>query len=99
MGHIRFTCGLYQLQVQEGRWFVHEQPANAAAWDMKEVLCLKEAEGVFDSDLGPGNPSLNVNVERASDIRAEMNKCLRTSKSGNSMRVITNSKCLADELH
>ena len=48
---------VYQLQVQEGRWFVHEQPANAAAWKMKQVVCLKEAEGVFDSDFGPGNPS------------------------------------------
>ena len=76
MEHIRFICGLYQLQVQEGRWFAHEQPANAAAWKMKDVVCLKEAEGVFDSEFGPGSPSLNVIVERASDIRAKMNKCV-----------------------
>ena len=86
MGHIRFICGLYQLQVQEGRWFVHEQPANAAAWKMKEVVCLKEAEGGFDSDFGPGNQSLNVIVERASDVRAKMNKRLRKPKSGNSIQ-------------
>ena len=46
MGQIRFICGLCQLQVQEGRWFVHEQPANAAAWKMKEVVCSKKAGGV-----------------------------------------------------
>ena len=66
MEQIRFICGLYQLQVQEGRWFMHEQPANAAAWKMKEVVCVKEAEGVFDSDFGPGILSLNVNIGRAS---------------------------------
>ena len=59
------------------RWFVHEQPANAAAWKMKDVVGLKEAEGVFDS-----------------------NQCvLRLRSGGNSMRVITNSKYLADELN
>ena len=25
VGHIRFLIGLYKLQVDEGRWFVHEQ--------------------------------------------------------------------------
>ena len=86
------------MQVREGRWFVHEQPANAAAWKMKEVVCLKEAEVVFDSDFGFGNPSLNVSVERAS-LGAKMNKRVRKSTSGNNTRVITNSRCLADELH
>ena len=51
VGQIRFICGLYQLQVQEGSWFAHDQPANAAAWKMKDVVCLKEAEGVVDSDF------------------------------------------------
>ena len=58
LGHIRFICGLYQLQVQEGRWFVHEQPTNASAWKMKDIVGLKEVEGVFDSDFGPGNPCM-----------------------------------------
>ena len=43
---------------------------------MKEVVGLKEAEGVFDS-----------------------NQCVRKSTGGrSSMRVMTNSKCMADEL-
>ena len=46
-------------------------------WKMKEVVGLKEAEGVFDS-----------------------NQCVRKLRSGgNSMRVITNLKAMADELH
>ena len=51
-------------------------------------------EGVFDSDVGPGSPSLNVVVERASDTRANMNKCVQKS-----VRIMTNSTCLADELN
>ena len=73
---------------------MNEQPANASTWKMKEVVGLKEAEGVFDSEFGPGNPSLNVIVERASDTRAKMNKCVQKS-----VRIMTNSKCLADELN
>ena len=61
---------------------------------MKEVVCLKEAGGVFGSDIGDGNPSLNVIVERASDTRAKMNK--RVQKS---VRIMTKSKCLTDELN
>ena len=51
LGHIRFICGLYQLQVQEGRWFAHEQPTNASTWKMRELVGLRELEGVFDSDF------------------------------------------------
>jgi len=77
IGHIRFICGLYQLQVREGRWFAHEQLEDSVTWEMKEVVGLKEVEGVFDS-----------------------NQCVRKSTGGrSSMRVMTNSKCMADELH
>ena len=77
MGHIRFICGLYQLQVREGRWFVHEQPGDSITWEMKEVVGLKEVEGVFDT-----------------------NQCVRKSTvGGSSMKVMTNSICMINELH
>ena len=63
-------------------------------------MCCNRFERLGEEvgEFGPGNPSLNVNVERASS-GIKMNKRVRTSTSGNSMRVITNSRCLADELH
>ena len=77
VGHIRFICGLYQLQVREGRWFAHEQPEHSITWKMKAVVGLKEVEGVCDS-----------------------NQCVRKSTSGRiSTRILTTSKCMADELH
>ena len=63
---IRFICGLYQLQVSEGRWFAHEQPENASAWKLKEVASLKKVEGMFDSDFGPGIHALSFGFECAS---------------------------------
>ena len=40
IGHIRFICGLYQLQVREGRWFAHKQLEDSVAWEMKDVVGL-----------------------------------------------------------
>ena len=62
LGHIRIICGLYHLQVREGRWFVHEQPTNASAWKLKEVANLKKVEGMFDSGFGPGIHALNFGL-------------------------------------
>ena len=50
IGHIRFICGLYQLQVREGRWFAHEQLEDSVTWEMKEVVGLKKAEWGFHSN-------------------------------------------------
>ena len=92
--HIRWCCDLYKLQAQEGRSFGHEQPANAAAWKLE---CIKESEGLCDSDFGPkyGNRLLltaaHARGSRVS-VGVEMNKCVRTLEEGNSVRVVTNSK-------
>ena len=44
VGHIRFVCELYQLQVREGRWFVHERLRGSTSWEMEEVSSLKKVE-------------------------------------------------------
>ena len=76
IGHIRFICGLYQIQVREGRWFAHEQLESSDTWKMKEDLGFKKVEGVFDS-----NPRVR-----------------KSTVGRSSMRVMANSKCLADEM-
>ena len=77
---------------------MHEQPTNASAWKLKEVAGLKKVEGMFDSDFGPGIHALNFGFECASDglenRRTNMNKCVQKP-----VRIMTNSKCLADELN
>ena len=40
--HIRFGCMLYRLQMEAGRYVVHEQPWTARSWDIPEVRRLSE---------------------------------------------------------
>ena len=32
MVHFRFVCQLYQMQINAGRYFLHEHPAGATSW-------------------------------------------------------------------
>ena len=65
-------------------------------WKLKEVRSLKRVEGVFDSNLVPEYPSL----EERAFLGVEMIKRVRKSTHGKvSTRILTNSKCIADELH
>ena len=43
VSHIRFVFELYDLQVQGGRYFLHEHPASATSWQLPEVVafCLR----------------------------------------------------------
>ena len=45
---MKFVFELYQLQVREGRWFIHEHPKESTSWKLKEVSSLRKVEGVFD---------------------------------------------------
>ena len=40
--HIRFCVELYKMQVEAKRHFVHEHPARSKAWNMPELMNLKE---------------------------------------------------------
>ena len=44
--HIRFCVTLYKLQVENRRYFIHEHPAGATSWRMKEVVGLAMLRGV-----------------------------------------------------
>ncbi len=35
--HLAFVCKIYTLQVQEGRYFIHEHPAQATSWQLTYV--------------------------------------------------------------
>ena len=44
--HVNFMVKIYQKQVEEGRWFLHEHPASASSWDLEEVRVLSKTVGV-----------------------------------------------------
>ena len=45
--HLQFVAQVYRAQAVQGRWFLHEHPATASSWSLKEitdVLDLKDVE-------------------------------------------------------
>ena len=44
--HIKFVVGLYRIQLEGNRWFLHEHPSGASSWDMQEIRKLEEETGV-----------------------------------------------------
>ena len=37
---------VYKIEIEGGRWFLHEHPAGATSWDMQEMRELGEMQGV-----------------------------------------------------
>jgi hypothetical protein len=45
--HMRFVCELYQLQIDAGRYFLHEHPAGASSWSLECVEEVSKQGGVM----------------------------------------------------
>ena len=50
--HMEFVCYLYKLQLEGGRYFLHEHPATATSW---ELPCIKEILYKDGVDIVHGN--------------------------------------------
>ena len=46
MIHLRFVCELYAMQLEQGRYFVHEHPAGATSWGEACIQAVLNNEGV-----------------------------------------------------
>ena len=46
MIHLRFVCELYNMQMQQGRYFVHEHPHAATSWREECIQSLLAKDGV-----------------------------------------------------
>ena len=44
--HIKFLVKLYKKQVDQGRVFLHEQPAHAKSWVIPEIRKMMQEAGV-----------------------------------------------------
>ena len=44
--HLQFMAGIYRMQMQGGRYFVHEHPATALSWNERCILELMAFEDV-----------------------------------------------------
>ena len=45
--HIKLCLVLYKMQMERGRYLLHEHPNNATSWTMSEVKELAEMPGVL----------------------------------------------------
>ena len=44
--HMRFACEIYQMQIDAGRYFLHEHPAYATSWHQECVKTILAQSGV-----------------------------------------------------
>ena len=35
--HMKFVVKIYRMQLEAGRWFLHEHPARATSWGLREI--------------------------------------------------------------
>ena len=64
--HLEFAMKLYKLQIQEGRYFLHEHPESASSWDercVREVLGMKGVNKVIADQCRYGMRSKDKNGE------------------------------------
>ena len=51
MVHLRLVCELYQMQLDEGRYFPHEHPGGATSWNescVQDIWAHTEVERIID---------------------------------------------------
>ena len=44
--HLQFCCSLYKAQRHDGRYFLHEHPANAESWYLDCIKSVADLPGV-----------------------------------------------------
>ena len=47
VNHVKFVLSVYEHQISNGRVFLHEHPAHAKSWMIKEVKKLAQKQGVM----------------------------------------------------
>ena len=44
--YLQFMISLYAIQMEEGRYFLHEHPSTASSWSEREMLLLAASPSV-----------------------------------------------------
>ena len=86
---MKFVAGLYRRQMREGRLFLHEHPAGASSWMLKEIKELCEEDGV---ETVIGDQCMYGLKTWSMDGKEQVSARKRT-------RFMTNSRGIAQELN
>lgn len=85
--HMAFAVKLYRLQLEQGRFFLHEHPEKASSWGLKEIEKLGREVGVSITVIDQcmyGLTTWGMNGKRM--------------KAKKGTKFMTNSKCIGKEL-
>ena len=84
--HLKFMVEIYKKLVDEGRYFIHEHPAGASSWRIKEMVELLQME-----DVGTVIADQCMYGLRTWKVRGE-------APAKKSTKFATNSECVKLEL-
>ena len=79
--HAIFMIKLYRIQHEEGRVFLHEHPAKATSWKIKEVQSLAAAEGIYVTKIDQCMYGLRTQVGRNWMAAKKPSKFMANSKT------------------
>ena len=88
VNHMRFVMKLYRKQLDAGRAFLHEQPATARSWGLKEVKEMMQEAGVDVMTADQGMYGLKT-------WGANRHQWVPAKKP---IQIMTNSRSIAKEL-
>ncbi len=88
VAHIRFVVAIYRLQMRNGRWFLHEHPASATSWGLREVQQLRAENEVMAAEADQCMYGLKTNGPGGRMVPAQK-----------PTRFLTNSWAIAGELN
>ena len=88
--HMRFCIELYMIQLDGGRCFVHEHPAGATSWNLKETiqLMMREDVGIATFDMCQFGM-----VAEKDGVEKPVQKCTRVASNSNEVLKRIRIKC------
>ena len=95
--HIRFCIVLYKMQMDEGRYWLHEHPWSARSWDMPEMEELLKDPRVQVAHADQCQYGLTAKVQAGSDERGPAKK--PTGFIGNAWAIISRLRRRCDGGH
>ena len=67
--HVEFMMEIYQMQIDGGRYFLHEHPLTAKSWKMERVKQIEKEQGVMTRTADLCRYGMTTPVTRLSDGR------------------------------
>jgi hypothetical protein len=85
--HTEFVASIYKIQIEGGRYILHEQPIGASSWKLKAIVDIGNMEGVEE-----------VVTDQCMFGLTTWTRGKRRAAARKRTRFLTNAECVADEI-